>query len=222
MSKQINYDGVYCAVNRACQQAGRQDQVTVVAVSKYLDLADTQVLINGGVRHLGENRVDQFLSKYHYFQGQGVIWHYIGSLQRRKVKEVINQIDYFHALDSLSLAKEIQKRAVKPIKCFIQVNISGEETKHGFSPEDLLASLSDLACLDKLEVIGLMTMAPFKASSEDLRQVFASTRQLKDHLKEKQLKNMPLTALSMGMSSDFELAIQEGANFVRIGSLFFE
>lgn len=222
MHDTIKTDQVYQAVALATQQAGRSDQVTVVAVSKYLDLPTTQALINTGVRHLGENRVDKFLDKYRQLEATDVTWHFIGSLQRRKVKDVINHVDYFHALDSLALAQEIQKRATKVIKCFIQVNISGEESKHGFTPSELLTCLEDIADLDKVEVVGLMTMAPFEASDDELHQIFAQTRQLRDQIQEKQLKNMPLTELSMGMSGDFAIAIQEGASFVRIGSLFFE
>lgn len=222
MSTKIKKKEVLEAVEGACQAAGRADQVTVVAVSKYLDLPTTQALLEAGLVHLGENRSDKFLEKYEKLRGSGVIWHYIGSLQRRKVKEVINLVDYFHALDSLSLAQEIQKRALKPVKCFLQVNISGEESKHGFSPDSLRSALSVLAELDKIEVVGLMTMAPFEADSEELHAIFAETRLLREELQEKQLKNMPLTELSMGMSGDFDIAIQEGATFVRIGSAFFD
>lgn len=222
MTTLIKTDKVQQAVQIACQEAGRSDQVTLVAVSKYLDLPTTQALLDTGVRHLGENRSDKFLEKYQAFQGQGVVWHYIGSLQRRKVKEVINKIDYFHALDSLSLAQEIQKRATKTINCFIQVNLSGEATKHGFSAEELLDSLPLLAELDKIKVVGLMTMAPLEASWSELHHLFAQTRQLRDQLQEKHVKNMPLTELSMGMSGDFAIAIQEGATVVRIGSLFID
>lgn len=210
-------------VAAACQEAGRSsDSVQVIAVTKYVDVETTQNLIDAGVRHLGENRVDKFLHKKATCQGQDLVWHFIGSLQRRKVKEVINHVDYFHALDSMSLAHEIQKRAVSPIKCFLQVNVSGEVSKHGFSPDELDQLVLELADLDKIEVVGLMTMAPFEASQEELAQIFSETRRLKEALQEKQIKNMPLTELSMGMSGDFSSAIQEGASFVRIGSLFFE
>lgn len=214
---------VFAQVAAACQEAGRPaTSVEVIAVTKYVDIVTTQELINAGVRHLGENRVDKFLDKKANCQGQDLVWHLIGSLQRRKVKDVINEVDYFHALDSLSLAQEIQKRALKPIKCFLQVNVSGEVSKHGFAPEDLDQVVESLRDLDKIELVGLMTMAPFEASQEELTAIFDQTRQLRDHLKEKQIKNMPLTELSMGMSGDFIPAIHQGASFVRIGSLFFE
>ena len=146
----------------------------------------------------------------------------IGSLQRRKVKEVINYVDYFHALDSMKLAQEIQKRASHPIKCFIQVNISGEESKHGFAPEELDALLPEMENLDNLQIVGLMTMAPFEASQDELQAIFAATHQLQKELQKKQLKNMPFTELSMGMSRDYDVAIANGATFVRIGTSFFK
>ena len=146
----------------------------------------------------------------------------IGSLQRRKVKEVINFVDYFHALDSMKLAQEIQKRASHPIKCFIQVNISGEESKHGFAPEELDALLPEIEALDNLQIVGLMTMAPFEASQDELQDIFAATHQLQKELQKKQLKNMPFTELSMGMSRDYDVAIANGATFVRIGTSFFK
>jgi len=146
----------------------------------------------------------------------------IGTLQRRKVKEVIPFVDYFHALDSLKLAQEIQKRTDHVIKCFLQVNISGEESKHGFSKEELLELLPDLAQLDQIEYVGLMTMAPFEADSDELKQIFKKTQELQAEIREKQIPNMPMTELSMGMSRDYKEAIQFGSTFVRIGTAFFK
>ena len=151
-----------------------------------------------------------------------VTWHLIGTLQRRKVKEVIPYVDYFHALDSLKLAQEIQKRRDQVIKCFLQVNISGEESKHGFSKEELLELLPELAKLDQIEYVGLMTMAPFEADSEELKEIFKETQALQAEIREKQIPNMPMTELSMGMSRDFKEAIQFGSTFVRIGTAFFK
>ena len=131
-------------------------------------------------------------------------------------------MDYFHALDSVKLAQEIQKRAEHPIKCFLQVNISGEESKHGFSVDELDTVLADIAQLDKIKIVGLMTMAPFEASQEELQDIFSKAHQLQKQLENKQLKNMPFSELSMGMSRDFEVAIANGATYVRIGSSFFK
>lgn len=210
-------------VEAACQAAQRSaESVTTIAVTKYVDVATTQELIEAGCRHLGENRVDKFLDKYQQLQDQDLTWHFIGSLQRRKVKEVINQIDYFHALDSLSLAAEIQKRALKPIKCFLQVNVSGEASKHGFAPDQVFEVVEQLTQYDRLELVGLMTMAPLGASEAELHGIFETTRLLGQALQEKALKNMPFTELSMGMSGDYPIAIAQGATFIRVGSAFFD
>lgn len=217
-----NADLVRQQVETARNKANRQDQVNVIAVTKYVDVAITEALVKTGIQHIGENRVDKFLEKYQALNGYDLTWHLIGSLQRRKVKDVINLVDYFHALDSVKLAQEIQKRAEHPIKCFLQVNISGEESKHGFAPDELDDVLAEIAQLDKIEIVGLMTMAPFEASQEELQYIFSKTHQLQKQLEKKQLKNMPFSELSMGMSRDFEVAIANGATYVRIGTSFFK
>ncbi|RGM07189.1 YggS family pyridoxal phosphate-dependent enzyme [Streptococcus parasanguinis] len=217
-----NADLVRQQVETARNKANRQDQVNVIAVTKYVDVATTEALVKTGIQHIGENRVDKFLEKYQALKEYDLTWHLIGSLQRRKVKDVINLVDYFHALDSVKLAQEIQKRAEHPIKCFLQVNISGEESKHGFAPDELGDVLAEIAQLDKIEIVGLMTMAPFEASQEELQDIFSKTHQLQKQLEKKQLKNMPFSELSMGMSRDFEVAIANGATYVRIGTSFFK
>ena len=217
-----NADLVRQQVETARNKANRQDQVNVIAVTKYVDVATTEALVKTGIQHIGENRVDKFLEKYQALKEYDLTWHLIGSLQRRKVKDVINFVDYFHALDSVKLAQEIQKRAEHPIKCFLQVNISGEESKHGFAPDELDDVLAEIAQLDRIEIVGLMTMAPFEASQEELQDIFSKTHQLQKQLEKKQLKNMPFSELSMGMSRDFEVAIANGATYVRIGTSFFK
>ena len=209
-------------VETARNKANRQDPVNIIAVTKYVDVATAEALVETGIQHIAENRVDKFLEKYQALKDYNLTWHLIGSLQRRKVKDVINLVDYFHALDSVKLAQEIQKRAEHPIKCFLQVNISGEESKHGFSVDELDTVLADIAQLDKIKIVGLMTMAPFEASQEELQDIFSKTHQLQKQLENKQLKNMPFSELSMGMSRDFEVAIENGATYVRIGSSFFK
>lgn len=222
MCLQENTNKVLAQVTRALDDAERsRDSVTVLAVTKYVDVSTAAKLVDTGINHLAENRVDKFLDKYNNLKDRSVTWHLIGTLQRRKVKEVINYVDYFHALDSLKLAQEIQKRAIKPIKCFLQVNISGEESKHGFSREELAEALPILAQLDNIEIVGLMTMAPFDATETELNDIFHKTNQLRESLEKKAYPNMPMTELSMGMSGDFPIAIAHGATFVRIGSAFF-
>ena len=223
MNLKKNTELVFQQITDASQKANRNlDAVSVIAVTKYVDVQTAEALLPLGIHHIGENRVDKFLEKYQALKDYPVTWHLIGTLQRRKVKEVIPYVDYFHALDSLKLAQEIQKRTDHVIKCFLQVNISGEESKHGFSKEELLELLPELAKLDQIEYVGLMTMAPFEAGSDELKEIFKDTQALQAEIREKQIPNMPMTELSMGMSRDFKEAIQFGSTFVRIGTAFFK
>ena len=223
MNLKNNTELIFQQIAEASQKANRDlDSVSVIAVTKYVDVETAEALLPLGVHHIGENRVDKFLEKYQALKDRPVTWHLIGTLQRRKVKDVISFVDYFHALDSLKLAQEIQKRTDHVIKCFLQVNISGEESKHGFSKEALLEQLADLAQLDQIEYVGLMTMAPFEADTDELRTIFKKTQELQSEIREKQIPNMPMTELSMGMSRDYEEAIQFGSTFVRIGTAFFK
>ena len=223
MNLKENTERVFQQIKDASQQAGREDNsVSVLAVTKYVDVPTAEALLPLGVHHIGENRVDKFLEKYEALKGRNITWHLIGTLQRRKVKDVIQYVDYFHALDSLKLAEEIQKRSDRVVKCFLQVNISREESKHGFSREELLELLPELATLDKIEYVGLMTMAPFEASSDELKEIFKATQDLQLEIREKQIPNMPMTDLSMGMSRDYKEAIEFGSTFVRIGTAFFK
>ena len=223
MNLKKNTELVFQQIADASQKANRNlDAVSVIAVTKYVDVQTAEALLPLGIHHIGENRVDKFLEKYQALKDYPVTWHLIGTLQRRKVKEVIPYVDYFHALDSLKLAQEIQKRTDHVIKCFLQVNISGEESKHGFSKEQLLELLPELAKLDQIEYVGLMTMAPFEAGSDELKEIFKDTQALQAEIREKQIPNMPMTELSMGMSRDFKEAIQFGSTFVRIGTAFFK
>lgn len=223
MNLKKNKEEIMKNIQSACETAGRTaDTVSVIAVTKYVDSDVAGQLVDTGIKHIGENRVDKFLDKYEALKGKGLVWHLIGSLQRRKVKDVINKVDYFHALDSISLAQEIQKRAEHPIKCFLQVNISEEASKHGFRLSEIDEALEQMEKYDKIQLVGLMTMAPLNADRETIANIFAKTNQLREDLQARKRKNMPFTELSMGMSNDFDIAIQEGTSFVRIGTSFFK
>ena len=223
MNFQKNRDEVFQAVAQATEEAHRpQNSVKIIAVTKYVDSSIAKDLIKTGIEHIGENRVDQFLEKYEALADLDLTWHLIGSLQRRKVKDVINYVDYFHALDSVKLAAEIQKRANKPIKCFLQVNVSKEESKHGFMVEEVHQAIDAIKEYDKIELVGLMTMAPFEADQAELDEIFSKTHALQKELSELGLANMPFTELSMGMSGDYKEAIAHGSTFVRIGTAFFK
>lgn len=211
--KQIQQD-----INLAAAKTGRNSEdITLLAVTKYVTIERTEEAVDAGIVDLGENRIEGFLEKQAAI-GEKAVWHFIGSLQTRKVKDVINQVDYLHALDRLSLAKEIQKRAEKKIKCFVQINVSGEATKSGVSPEETLGFIQQLAEFPAIEVVGLMTMAPNTEKEDVLRSVFSGLRQLRDEVKAAEMLHAPCTYLSMGMSNDYTIAIEEGATHIRVGS----
>ncbi|MGM0897615.1 MAG: YggS family pyridoxal phosphate-dependent enzyme [Bacillota bacterium] len=191
--------------------------IEVIAVTKQVGVARTQEAVDAGIRHLGENRPEGLKLKHGEIKGD-VVWHYIGTLQSRKVKEVVGLIDYLHSLDRLSLAKEIQKRADKPVNCFIQVNVSGEDSKSGFSPEEVPTFIESLKDFDKIRVVGLMTMAPNTEDETVLRATFKGLKDLQLQIAAKNWEYAPCTELSMGMSNDYLIAAEEGATFVRVGT----
>ena len=205
------------AVGQGKQKVNVHQSVNIIAVTKQVDVARTEEAIEAGLIHLGENRPEGLEMKLQAIQSD-VNWHYIGSLQTRKVKQVINEIDYLHSLDRLSLAEEIEKRATKPVKCFVQANVSGEESKHGLTKAQTLEFVKQLEQFSKIEVVGLMTMAPLTEDEAVIRQVFRELKQLQQEVVQLNIANVPCTELSMGMSNDYEIAVEEGATFVRIGT----
>lgn len=222
MDLQKNKRIVFNNVRLATEAAHRPEHsVSIIAVTKYVDSTIAGQLIDTGIEHIAENRVDKFLDKYEALKDKSVTWHLIGTLQRRKVKDVINFVDYFHALDSVKLASEIEKRADHPVKCFLQVNISEEDSKHGFKVSEIEAAIEEIGKMENIQLVGLMTMAPADASQERIASIFREANQLRKNLQSKKRKNMPFTELSMGMSGDYSIAIQEGSTFVRIGTSFF-
>ncbi len=210
-------------IQEVCEEYDRNvENVKLICVSKSVDNETTKQVVDQGIIHFAENRVEKLLEKKEFFKEDTQIqWHFIGNLQRRKVKTIINEIDYFHALDNLKLASEIDKRAEKKIKCFIQVNVSGEESKQGLSPDSLDEFIDSLSVFENIVVVGLMTMAPYEASDKELHQIFSDLNRLKKANESKELAYAPCTELSMGMSRDYDVAISEGATFVRVGSSFF-
>lgn len=205
-------------IAKACEKVGRDpEEVTIIAVTKYVTIERAQEALKSGIIHLGENRDQELLKKYEVL-GNQPIWHFIGTLQTRKVKKIIDKVDYIHSLDRLSLAEEIHKRANRKIPCFVQVNVSGEESKHGLPPEEVLPFIQQLAMYSNIEIVGLMTMAPYIKDEQILRNCFRSLKQLQDEIQNLKLPYAPCTELSMGMSNDYEIAVEEGATFVRIGT----
>ena len=203
----------------ACERSGRsRDDITLVAVTKSISDERTAEFIEAGMIHVGENRTERMVEKHAAIHQPQIKWHFIGNLQSRKVKDIIDIVDVIHSVDRLSVAKQIDKRAVKPIDCFVQVNVSGESSKSGLAPDEVQGFIESLKDYDKVRIIGLMTMAPYDAKEEELRQYFRQMRVLRDQIALQQLQHAPCTELSMGMSNDFEIAVEEGATYVRIGT----
>lgn len=203
--------------------SSKRDRVDlrVVVVTKYVSIEEAAKVVSLGYTHLGENRPEGLIQKQEALPQENIVWHYIGSLQTRKVKQVINRIDYLHSLDRMSLAEEIEKRAEKPVSCFLQVNVSDEDSKSGFSSHDVIGVVEALSEFKKIRIVGLMTMAPKDAEEQTIRKVFSDLKKIQEKIVSLDLDYAPCKELSMGMSQDYPLAVEEGATFVRIGSAFF-
>ena len=217
MNVRENFETITKEIAETCKKVGRNaEEVNLVAVTKYVSDARVGEAIEAGITDFAENCPQNYVERKSKYSDK--IWHLIGSLQTRKVRDVINEVDYFHALDRDSLAKEIEKRAEKEIKCFVQVNISGEESKHGLTSEEAIDFVKSLEQYSKIKVVGLMTMAPFVDDEEILRNCFKKLRNLRDEVKGLNLSYAPCEFLSMGMSNDYKIAIEEGATHIRVGT----
>lgn len=217
MNVRENFETITREIAETCKQIGRNvDEVKLIAVTKYVSDARVEEAIEAGIADFAENRPQNYVERKGKYSDK--TWHLIGSLQTRKVRDVINEVDYFHALDRDSLAKEIEKRAEKEIKCFVQVNVSGEKSKHGLTSEEAIDFIKALEQYSKIKVVGLMTMAPFVEDEEILRNCFRKLRQLRDEVKGLNLLYAPCEFLSMGMSNDYKIAIEEGATHIRVGT----
>lgn len=218
----VRYEAVRRHVADAADACGRSaDEITVVAVTKTVGVPEIRAALAAGVSDFGENRVQEFLGKYGLFPEAR--WHFVGTLQTNKVKDVVGRASLIHSVDSLKLLHQIDRRAteagvVQPV--LLQVNVAGESRKHGFSPRDVGEALVETSRLDSVEVRGLMTMAPL-ARAEEVRWVFRELRELRDSLRAMPLNGVELDELSMGMSGDFRVAVEEGATIVRVGRALF-
>ncbi|WP_192929590.1 YggS family pyridoxal phosphate-dependent enzyme [Alkaliphilus serpentinus] len=224
MNIERNLEVVNQLIQQAADNAERNiEDITLIAVTKTVTVKEVKEAISQGITDIGENRVQELLKKYEEL-GDAVRWHMIGHLQKNKVKYIVDKVDFIHSVDSLSLAEEIEKRAAKinrPINCLVEVNISGEDSKHGLEPTEVKSFIKKLDEFKYLRVMGLMTMAPYVEDPEATRKYFKGLRNLSEEIKKIPLNQVSMSYLSMGMSNDFQVAIEEGANMVRIGSAIF-
>ena len=211
-------------IEEACNTAGRSSQeVTLIAVSKTKPVEMLKEAYDAGARVFGENKVQEIVDKYDQMPSD-VQWHMIGHLQRNKVKYIIDKVSMVHSVDSVRLAEAIEKEAAKKDICMpvlIEVNVAGEESKFGLSVEEVLPFLKEISSYEHLQVKGLMTIAPYVENAEENRNIFKELKTLSVDISNKNIDNVNMDILSMGMTGDYEVAVEEGATLVRVGTGIF-
>ncbi|MBM3157314.1 MAG: YggS family pyridoxal phosphate-dependent enzyme [Chloroflexi bacterium] len=216
MTIEQNFQKIQHRIKKACEKTGRSPaEVTLVAVSKTVDADVIEAAFNAGLRHFGESRVQEAASKIEQLQSlkPDIVWHMVGHLQTNKAKTAASIFDIIHSVDSLKLAEALNNCSRKKLRVLVQVNVADEATKGGFAQSEVNEAVKQIGRLSNLEIEGLMTIAPLVSDTEEVRPVFRQLRQMRDAL--------GLSHLSMGMTDDFEVAIEEGATLVRIGRAIF-
>ena len=219
-----NYKDVDKQVTDACSKSSRsRSDVTLIAVSKTKPASDIQTLYDYGVRDFGENKVQELVDKYEVLP-KDIKWHLIGHLQTNKVKYIVDKVHLIHSVDSVKLAEQIEKEAAKKnvhVNILVQVNVANEESKFGLDTEETIKNIEIISKFEHISIKGLMTIAPFVENGEENRKYFNDLKQLSVDIQEKNIDNVSMELLSMGMSGDFETAIEEGATLVRVGTSIF-
>lgn len=224
MTLQDNYNSVNNEIKMACERSGRNtDDVVLIAVSKTKPVEMLQQIYDCGCRDFGENKVQELIDKYDRLP-KDIRWHMIGHLQTNKVKYIVDKVYMIHSVDSYKLANEISKEAVKKgvtVKVLLEVNVAEEESKFGITSEETLSFYNEVSVLPNIEVCGLMTIAPYVENCEENRQYFVKLHQLNIDIASQKKDNDYRKLLSMGMTGDYQVAIEEGATHVRVGTGIF-
>ena len=211
-------------IQKACERSGRdRSEVTLIAVSKTKPVEMLQEIYDEGIRVFGENKVQELVDKYEVLPSD-IRWQMIGHLQRNKVKYIVDKVELIHSVDSLRLAETIDKEAEKKgvvANILIEINVAKEDTKFGLMPEDVDHFIDEISKLKHVQVKGLMTIAPFVSDPEENRPIFAGLRKLSVDIGKKNVDNITMSVLSMGMTNDYQVAIEEGATMVRVGTGIF-
>jgi len=218
LSVLTNLNNIKENINKACTKVNRDPkEINIIGVTKYVSIERTQELLDTGIYNLGENRAEELVHKYNELDSRAK-FHFIGTLQSRKVKDVIDKVTSIHSLDRLSVAKQINSRSKDIKDCFIQVNVSEEDSKHGLKIDEVDEFINQLSQYEKVRIVGLMTMAPHIDDEKEIRSVFKRLATLRNSIRDKKISYAPCEYLSMGMSNDYEIAIEEGATHIRLGS----
>lgn len=211
-------------IQEACIRANRsRDEVTLIAVSKTKPVSMLEEIYAEGVRHFGENKVQELTEKYEQFPND-MNWHMIGHLQRNKVKYIVDKVKLIHSVDSVRLAQTIEQEAAKKdiiVDVLIEVNVAEEDSKYGLKVDEVLPVIEEVAMFPHIRIKGLMTIAPYVENPEENRDVFARLQKLSVDIANKNIDNVSVSILSMGMTNDYEVAIEEGATMVRVGTGIF-
>ena len=219
-----NYRQVLNNIQDACQAVGRDPkEVTLVAVSKTKPVEMLQQVYDAGARVFGENKVQELTDKYEALP-KDIQWHMIGHLQRNKVKYIVDKVDMIHSVDSYRLAQTIETEAAKKnvtVSVLLEVNVAEEESKFGLKMDEVLPLVQQISELPHVQVKGLMTIAPFVSNPEDNREIFRKLKKLSVDIEAKNINNTTMSVLSMGMTGDYMVAVQEGATMVRVGTGIF-
>ena len=219
-----NYRYVLKKVEEACARSGRDPKdVTLIAVSKTKPIEMIEEAMEAGARVFGENKVQELCDKYEQLP-KDLHWHLIGHLQRNKVKYIVDKVAMIHSVDSLRLAETIEKEAEKKdvvVPILIEVNVAQEESKFGLKPEEVLPFIEQIASFPHIQIKGLMTIAPYVENAEENREIFRELNKLSVDIAAKNINNVTMSVLSMGMTGDYMVAVQEGATMVRVGTGIF-
>ncbi len=219
-----NFEDVCRKIKMACESSGRSpEEVTLIAVSKTKPVSDLQEAYDAGAREYGENKVQEIMDKYDQLPGD-IRWHMIGHLQRNKVKYIVDKVSMIHSVDSLRLAETIEQEAAKKkvrVPILLEVNVAEEDSKFGCRMDEVEGLLRKICQFRHIQIEGLMTIAPFVENPEENRMVFRQLKKLSVDIAEKNIDNVSMNVLSMGMTGDYEVAIQEGATMVRVGTGIF-
>lgn len=211
-------------INNSCKILNRKrEEITLIAVSKTKPIEMIKELYNLGIRNFGENKVQEILEKYPNLP-KDIKWHMIGHLQTNKVKDIIDKVYLIHSVDSIHLAEVIEKESLKKniiVNILLEVNVSGEENKFGLSIDEVIHAVEVISKFSHIRIKGLMTVAPYTCNPEENRKFFSKLRELSIEIKDKNIYNVSMDILSMGMTNDYKVAIEEGATMVRIGTGIF-
>lgn len=217
-----NYEKIVETITRACQRVNRDpSEVQILGVAKDQPTERIKEVYKYGIRLIGENKTQEAEAHKEELKSLDITWHFIGKLQKNKINRILRNFDFIESVDGVKSLEHIHKRVSKEIEVFIEINIGDEKNKSGFTVDGLRKALNYISLLDRVKITGLMTLPPYSDDQEDIRPYFNKVQKLKDELNGLNLKNFDIKHLSMGMSNDYEVAVEEGATIVRLGTAIF-